>query len=69
MAQRRFELGKRAGLPQLIFNPPAAFFKKFILEQGFRDGMHGFLISAQHSYYTFQKYAKLWELEQKAKRK
>ena len=65
MARRRFEQGKRAGLAQLVFNPPAAFVKKFILEQGFRDGMHGFLISVQHAYYTFMKYAKLWELEQK----
>ena len=68
MAQKRFELGKRAGIPKLLFNPPAAFLKKFILEQGFRDGTHGFLISAQHAYYTFQKYAKLWELAQKARR-
>jgi glycosyltransferase involved in cell wall biosynthesis len=68
MAQYRFEKGKRAGIAQLLFNPPAAFVKKFIIEQGFRDGMHGFLISAQHAYYTFQKYAKLWELGQKSKR-
>ena len=69
MAKRRFELGKRAGLAQLLFNPPAAFMKKFILEQGFRDGMHGFLVSVQHAYYTFQKYAKLWELQQKTGRR
>jgi glycosyltransferase involved in cell wall biosynthesis len=67
MAQSRFEQGKRASLGQLVFNPPAAFVKKFIIEQGFRDGTHGFLISAQHAFYTFQKYAKLWELGQKRK--
>jgi glycosyltransferase involved in cell wall biosynthesis len=67
MAQRRFEQGKRAGLAQMVFNPPAAFVKKFIFEQGFREGAHGFVISVQHACYTFQKYAKLWELGQKRK--
>jgi len=68
MAQRRFEQGECAGLTQLVFKPPAALVKKFIFEQGFRDGLHGFVISTQHAFYTFQKCAKLWELEQRRKR-
>ncbi len=68
MAQRQFELGNRAGFAQMVINPPAAFLKKLVFEQGFRDGIHGFLVSAQHSYYTFQKYARLWELGQKEKK-
>jgi len=67
VARRRFEQGRRAGLAHMVFNPPVAFLKKFILEQGFRDGTHGFLVSMQHSYYTFLKYAKLWELNQRKK--
>jgi glycosyltransferase involved in cell wall biosynthesis len=67
VAQRRFEQGKRAGFAQLLFNPPAAFVKKFIFEQGFRDGTHGLVISLQHACYTFLKYAKLWELGRKRK--
>jgi hypothetical protein len=65
VAQRRFEQGRRAGFAQLLFNPPAAFVKKFIFEQGFRDGTYGLVISLQHACYTFQKYAKLWELGRK----
>lgn len=68
MAQRRFERGKHAGIVQLAFHPPAAFVKKFIFEQGFRDGTHGFLVAAQHACYTFMKYAKLWEMEQNRKK-
>ena len=41
--------------------------KKFIFEQSFRDGTHGLVISLQHACYTFQKYAKLWELGRKRK--
>lgn len=69
MARRRFEQGRHAGFWQLAVNPPAAFVKKFIFEQGFRDGTHGFLVSAQHACYTFMKYAKLWELEHGRKEK
>jgi (heptosyl)LPS beta-1,4-glucosyltransferase len=41
--------------------------KKFIFELGVLDGAHGFVISMQHACYTFQKYAKLWELGKKRK--
>ena len=69
MAQRRFDLGERAGAAQIILNPPGAFLKKFFLQQAFRDGLHGLVISMQAGCYTFQKYAKLWELGQRQKPK
>jgi hypothetical protein len=31
------------------------------LRQGFRDGMPGLILSLLYTYYTFVKYAKLWE--------
>ena len=63
MAERNFAAGRRAGIRQLLFRPPAAFLKKYVFQQGFRDGTPGFLLSAQHGYYTFLKYARLWELQ------
>jgi glycosyltransferase involved in cell wall biosynthesis len=63
MAKRRFEDNKRAGLGKLLFSPMGAFFKKYFIQQGFREGVHGFVFSILHAYYTFLKYAKLWELE------
>ena len=62
VARQRFEKGKRAGFAQLLGNPPVAFFKKFILQQGFRDGVPGLMIATLHAFFTFVKYAKLWEL-------
>jgi glycosyltransferase involved in cell wall biosynthesis len=62
MAKRRFDDHRRAGLATLLFSPMAAFLKKYFIQQGFREGIYGFVFSALHAYYTFLKYAKLWEL-------
>ena len=64
MARRKFEQGKRAGLVEFCLRPSAAFVKKYIFQQGFRDGLAGFMIAVLHAFYTFVKYAKLWELQQ-----
>ena len=40
-----------------------AFFKKYFLQQGFRDGVPGLMIASLHAFFTFVKYAKLWELQ------
>jgi glycosyltransferase involved in cell wall biosynthesis len=57
------ELGDRkdATLASLVINPLAVFIKMFFLRQGFRDGMHGFILAGLYSFYTFLKYAKIWE--------
>src|SRR5438477_4955609 len=63
MAERYYQDGRRAGFGKLAFSPLAGFLKKYFLQQGFREGMNGFLIAGLHAYYTFVKYAKLWELQ------
>jgi len=42
-------------------NPFLVFAKMFFLRQGFRDGIHGFVLSVLYSLYTFLKYTKVWE--------
>jgi glycosyltransferase involved in cell wall biosynthesis len=64
VARQRFEKGRRAGVAQLLGHPPAAFFKKYLLQQGFRDGVPGLMIAMLHAFFTFVKFAKLWELQQ-----
>jgi len=64
-ARRYFEAGRRAGFRQMALNPLGAFLKKYIAQQGFRDGAVGFMVCALHSYYTFLKYAKLREMQQR----
>ena len=59
--------GKVCRPGSLICRPTAAFLQKFLLRQGFRDGIRGLLVSAMHSYYVFLKYAWLWELQRVTK--
>lgn len=52
--------------PSLIFkmslNPIFTFLKMLFLKQGFRDGIHGFILAVLYSFYTFLKYLKAWEM-------
>jgi glycosyltransferase involved in cell wall biosynthesis len=63
MAQRYAETNQRATLPKLVGSPVSMFLKVFVAQQGFRDGRHGFVLATLYGYYTFLKYAKLWELQ------
>lgn len=62
MAQRYAARNRRATLPRLVGSPIAMFLKVFLLQQGFRDGRHGLVLAGLYAYYTFLKYAKLWQL-------
>ena len=55
--------GARFRLRDLLVRPLGRFFKGYVLRQGFRNGLPGFLVSVSTAYYVFMKYAKLWELE------
>ena len=63
IARELHEEGRRFRLRDLVFRPPLRFLKGFVLRQGFRQGVPGFLVSASTAYYVLMKYAKLWELE------
>ena len=62
-ARQMFEKGKRATRLELLFHPPIAFARNYILKGGFRDGKPGLIISLVNSYYVMLKFAKLWELQ------
>lgn len=51
----------RVGWADLTLRPTLTWFKMYVLKQGFRDGVPGFLISAFAAMHIFLKYAKLWE--------
>ncbi|WP_022851343.1 glycosyltransferase family 2 protein [Limisalsivibrio acetivorans] len=55
--------GRRFSMFRLIFNPPAAFIKKYIIRGGFLDGFHGLLVAVSSFIYVFLKYVFLWEIE------
>jgi glycosyltransferase involved in cell wall biosynthesis len=45
----------------MVVHPPFTFLRMFLMRQGFRDGVHGFVLAVLYSFYTFLKYAKTWE--------
>ncbi|MDT7041809.1 glycosyltransferase family 2 protein [Candidatus Nitronereus thalassa] len=65
MAEEMVKRNRRFHWHQLITHPAFTFFKMFILRQGFRDRKPGLILSGLYAYYTFVKYAKLWEIMRK----
>ena len=63
MAKRMVKEGRRFSPIQLVVRPAFTFFKRYFLRGGFRDGFQGFLMAKLYSCYTFEKYAKFWELK------
>jgi len=61
-AQQMADEGRRASVWALLFHPPAAFLRNYILKRGILDGTPGLIISAMNAHYVFLKFAKLWAL-------
>jgi glycosyltransferase involved in cell wall biosynthesis len=59
--------GKTTGLWGIFSHPLAKFFRDYVVNLGFLDGTRGLISVGMHVYYTFWKYAKLWELTQLAR--
>jgi len=57
-AQQLATAGKPIPFRRLVIDPPWTFLRSYILQRGFLDGAHGFVIAAMASFYTFTKYAK-----------
>ncbi len=55
--------GKRWRWMDNLFRPPFRFFRSYVLQRGFLEGVPGFFIAATAAIYVFLKYAKLKELE------
>lgn len=59
-AEERLRRGKRATLSKAIIHSAAAFLRKYLIQKGFLDGRHGFLLAVTTSFYVFNKYTALW---------
>jgi len=66
-AQDLWEKGRRAGVLSLTVRPAFRFFRQYFLRLGFLDGMHGLILCGLAAMSVFAKYAKLWELELRAR--
>ncbi|HYH07775.1 MAG TPA: glycosyltransferase family 2 protein [Thermoanaerobaculia bacterium] len=59
--------GKTTGLWGIFSHTLGKFVRDFFFNGGFLDGTRGLISVGMHVYYTFWKYAKLWELTQLAR--
>ena len=50
-----------ARLMKILFSPPAHFLRKYIAQQGYKDGLLGFFLASLGAIYTLALYTKLWE--------
>jgi hypothetical protein len=62
MAREAYDAGRRGWLVSLVVVPPWTFFRVYVLQQGFRDGARGLLISIAATVYSCLRYLKLGAL-------
>ena len=60
-ARDKFKDGKKTTIFYVLLRPIFDFIQMYILQRGFTGGAPGLIYSIIHSYYTFLKYARLWE--------
>lgn len=63
--QELIKLGKKANFFSPILHGTAAFFKSYFLKKGFLNGIDGVTFSLIQSFFSYMKYAKLLEEENK----
>jgi glycosyltransferase involved in cell wall biosynthesis len=61
-AAQMFIDGRTTNLFAILGHPLAKFIRDYVINLGFLDGAPGVISVGMHVYYTFWKYAKLWEL-------
>lgn len=62
-AEKAFAEGRRARFfRDVVLRPAFAFFKMYVLQGGFLDGKLGWILSANHFFYTEMKYVRLYFL-------
>ena len=49
-----------------LLHPLSVFLRKYVVQKGFLDGMHGFLLAAVSATYSMLLYMKTWELQRAA---
>lgn len=62
-AEELHRAGRRASLAKLVFLMPLSMFRDLVLKGGILDGRLGVIMAATSAFYSFSKYAKLWELD------
>jgi glycosyltransferase involved in cell wall biosynthesis len=68
LAAREKDSRKKVTGFSILLHTLSAFLRSFISLKGYKDGMHGLLISWLNALTSFQTYSKTWELQKKQQR-
>lgn len=60
-AEEIIKSGKKLSWIDSIRSPFSDFFKTFFLQKGYKDGLHGLVLSILQAFYMFLIFAKVWE--------
>jgi glycosyltransferase involved in cell wall biosynthesis len=55
--------GVKSGFVHMTFLPMWRFFRQYVIQRGFLDGIPGLIVCTISMYYVFLKYAKLWAMQ------
>lgn len=58
-----FKSGKKLHVVDALRFPLQDFLKTFFLQNGYKDGLHGLVLSTLQAFYSFLVFAKVWELQ------
>jgi len=61
-AEDQHAAGRRTGWLGILLRPPLRFLQLYVFRGGFLDGTTGLVVCLSSMFYTFLKYAKLWQL-------
>lgn len=59
--------GVKSGFLHLTFLPMWRFFRQYVIQRGFLDGIPGLIVCTISGHYVFLKYAKLWAMRRGSK--
>jgi (heptosyl)LPS beta-1,4-glucosyltransferase len=65
-AEDHHAAGRRTSWLAILLRPPLRFLQLFLFRGGFLDGSAGLIVCMSNGWYTFLKYANLWQLDRRA---
>jgi glycosyltransferase involved in cell wall biosynthesis len=63
IARRKVILRPTNYIPYLVMRPVYAFLNKYLRQKGYKEGIHGLILSVITAFVVFITYAKLWEYQ------
>ncbi len=67
-AAQAFREGRKVGVLEIAGRPLWRFFRTYVVQLGFLDGLHGLVLCSLQSFGVFLKYARLWEYRLRSRR-